>query len=92
MAAERGDATLQATRQAYWAAMSPAEQALSLAMGERLRRHYGDAAALARAEGAQRRHAGRRIGLGGFSGVEPSSSGPALVTPHHLVVAAAPTR
>lgn len=89
MAAERGDATLLAQREAYWVSLSADEQAQALTTGASLYRHYGDAAAHDRILAIQRRQAGGMSGQG--TNRDPSLASPVALTgmtPVHTVMPA----
>jgi uncharacterized protein len=88
MAAERGDTTLQAQREAYWSAMNAAEQQQALDTGATLYRRYGDAAVNDRLLTYQRLQAARSIGLGNPAPVQASTGIPTNMALHAAITPA----
>jgi hypothetical protein len=69
LAAERGYPELLRLREAYWAALSPAEQAQALAVGRKLYERYGDDVSRPRLARQLRRQANKVAGSNtGFAG------------------------
>lgn len=92
MAAERGDTTLLAQREAYWASLNADEQAQALATGARLYRHYGDSVAYARIQKIQRRMADRMIDRTGGHREPASAVALTRMAPTHSVMPAPAVR
>lgn len=92
MAAERGDTTLLAQREAYWASLNADEQAQALTTGARLYRHYGDSVAYARIQKIQRRMADRMIDRTGGHREPASAVALTRMAPTHSVMPAPAVR
>ena len=92
LAAERGNHRLLAQREKYWEAMSEAERAQALALGEQVYAEFGDAVAQRRLEVALRREknqlAGSRTGYTGNTQIAapmPGAGDAAGGDPHGVI-------